>query len=299
MTASPAPSSAVAVVGPGGVGGYFAGHLAAAGREVIACARRPFDRYLIDSDTHPLDHPATVLTDPAQVEGTVEWVLLAVKGHQTEGAAGWLGALCDENTQVLVVQNGIEHDRAAPFVNGATIIPTVVYCGAELVAPGHVRHGGNGFLYVPTGAHEAELLALFEGSAAEVRPRDDFAEQQWRKLSINVVANGLTALTGRPVSVIGEPTLTPVATAMMQECWAVGRADGADLDPDEAERLVGAMVAASGDTVTSMLQDTRAGRPTEHDAIQGALLRRAARHGVEVPTVAVVHALLAARSPDE
>ena len=286
-----------AVVGPGGVGAFFAGHLAAAGRDVVACARRPFDRYVIDSATHPLDHPATVVTDPAAVAGPVDWVLLAVKGHQTEGAAGWLDALCDDHTRVLVVQNGIEHDRAAAFVHGADTIPSVVYCGAELLAPGHVRHESNGFLYVPTGDHEAELLALFAGSAAEVRPRDDFRMQQWRKLSINVVANGLTALTGRPMSVVGEPELAAVAYAMMRECWAVGAADGVDLDPDEPERLVDAMVAVSGDTATSMLQDTRAGRPTEHDAIHGALLRRAAEHGVEAPTVAVVHALLAARSP--
>lgn len=287
--------SRIAVVGPGSVGVFFAGHLAAAGHDVVACARRPFDRYIIESREFPLDLPATVITDPGQVSEPAPWVLLCVKAHQTEGAAGWLEALCSSETTVLVVQNGIEHDRAQPFVNGATLLPTVVYCGAELHAPGHIKHVSAGHLFVPNEPHPTDLVELFEGSDAEVRPRDDFVTEQWRKLGLNVVLNGLTALTNREMDVIGEASLRLVAIDMLRECWQVAGADGADLDPDDAAGLIDQVISAVRGGGTSMLYDTRAGRPTEHDAIQGALLRRADRHGIDTPTVRVVHALLDAR----
>lgn len=287
--------SRIAVVGPGSVGVFFAGHLAAAGHDVVACARRPFDRYIIESPEFPLDLPATVMTDPGQVSEPVPWVLLCVKAHQTEGAAGWLDALCSSETTVLVVQNGIEHDRAQPFVNGATLVPTVVYCGAELQAPGHIKHVSAGHLFVPNEPHPTDLVELFKGSEADVRPRDDFVTEQWRKLGLNVVLNGLTALTNREMDVLGEASLRLVAIDMVRECWQVARADGADLDPDDGAGLIDQVISAVRGGGTSMLYDTRAGRPTEHDAIQGALLRRADRHGIDTPTVRVVHALLDAR----
>lgn len=286
----------IAVVGPGSVGVFFAGHLAAAGHEVTACARRPFERYLIESSEAPLDIAATVEIDPAAITDTVEWVLLAVKAHQTEGAAGWLERLCDGDTKVIVVQNGIEHERAGAYCNGASIIPSVVYCGAELVNPGHIQHSTAGHLFVSDQPFGEELLALFADSKAEVRPTPDFATQQWRKLSLNVVANGLTALTDRTLSVIGEPGARAIAIRLLQECWTVAQADGADLDPAGAEDLVDLIVKSGNDTGTSMLYDTRAGRPTEHDAIHGSALRRAQVLGIDTPTIATIHDLLDARS---
>ncbi len=286
----------VAVVGPGSVGLFFAGHLAAAGHDVVSCARRPFDRYVIESPESPLDIEATVLTDSAEVSAPVDWVLLAVKAHQTEGASDWLAALCNADTRVLVVQNGIEHDRADQYTNGAATIPTVVYCGAELIEPGHIRHSSAGHLLVPADPYGDDMLALFDGSQAEVRPTDNFVTHTWRKLSLNVMANGLTALTGRTMGVLAEPAIRSIAIELLRECWKVARVDGADLDPDRAVDLVDQIIGAGRDTGTSMLYDTRAGRPTEHDAIHGAALRKAEAFDLDVPTIRIVHGLLDARS---
>lgn len=286
----------VAVVGPGSVGLFFAGHLAAAGHDVVSCARRPFDRYIIESETFPLDLEATVLTDPADVTTTVDWVLFAVKAHQTEGASGWLQALCDENTRVLIVQNGIEHDCADAYTNGAPTIPTVVYCGAGLIEPGRIRHTSSGHLIVPSAPYGEDMLTLFADSHAEVRPSENFTTHKWRKLSLNVMANGLTALTGRKMGVLGDPTIRPIAVELIRECWQVAREDGADLDPDNADELVTGVLALGRDEGTSMYFDTVAGRPTEHDAIHGAALRKAEAFGIDTPTIRLIHGLLDARS---
>lgn len=265
---------------------------------MLSCARRPFDRYVIESDEHPLDIEADVLTDAADVEAPVEWVLLSVKAHQTAGAADWLARLCGDGTKVLVVQNGIEHDHADRYTNGAPTIPTVVYCGAELIEPGRIRHSSAGYLIVPNEPYGDDLLALFADSKAEVRPSEDFATHQWRKLSLNIMVNGLTALTRRRMGVIAEPGIRRMAITLLEECWHLAvEADDADLDPAGAGKLVDALIGSGNDGGTSMLYDTLAGRPTEHDAIHGAALRRADALGIDVPTIRIVHDLLDARAP--
>ena len=286
------------MVGPGSVGLFFAAHLAAAGHDVVACARRPFDRYLVDSETHPVDTDATVLTDPADYDGgPMEWVFVAVKAHQTEGAAGWLERLCGLDTRVVVAQNGVEHDRVVPYVNGATVIPAVVYCGAELVEPGHITHHQSAHLVVAAGSDSDALVELFADALPEIRPIDDFATPLWQKLSLNVMANGLTALTRRDLRVFNETGMQDAARRLLRECFAIGRAEGASLDDANADRIVEAMGARTTAGGTSMYYDTIAGRATEHDAIYGAALRAARRHDIDVPAIELVHALLDARTP--
>jgi 2-dehydropantoate 2-reductase len=287
----------VAVVGPGGVGTFFAAHLAAAGSDVVACARRPFDRYLVESATVPVKAPARVITDPAEVEGPADWVLVATKAQQTEGAAPWLHRLCGPDTTVVSVQNGVEGEtRLAPFVNGAPVLAAVVYCGAELVAPGHTRHHSAGYLIVPDVPAGHRLSALFEGSRAEIRISADHLDEAWRKLGINVAVNGPTALCNRPILVVGRPDMGALARRLVAECWAVARAEGATLSDEGIDRLVAAVSGSQG--ITSMLQDRRAGRPTEFDALYGAVIRLGARHGIPTPVHETIAALLAAGDPD-
>lgn len=287
----------IAVVGPGSVGCFFAAHLSATDAEVTACARRPFERYVVRSDTAPFEGPAAVLTDPEDVTAPFDWVLVGVKAHQTAGAAAWLDATCDANTVVVAMQNGVEAvDRLAPFVNGAAVLPAVVYCAASLVEPGEIEHQDVGRLIVPVSSHAEQLAALFEGIPPVIDVSDGHLTSAWVKLGINVAANGLTALTGRPIGVLAHPDLAEVAAQMLLETWTVGRAEGADLDLDQVHDYIARVAANSPDLGTSMLADAQAGRATEHDAIQGAVLRIGARHGISTPTVQTVHAILDARS---
>jgi 2-dehydropantoate 2-reductase len=288
--------ASVAVVGPGSVGTFFAAHLAAAGNDVVCCARRPFSQYVVESPEAPVTGPARVVTGPADVAGRVDVVILTVKAHQTAGAAGWLAALCGPDTVVLVGQNGLEHrERVEPLVGAATVVPTVVYCGAELLAPGHVRHYARGVLLVEDVPDV--VAAAFHGSAAQVRAVDDWTTEAWRKLGTNVVANGITALTLRPMSVLREPEVAALARGLLSECWSVARAEGASLTEDDVATMIELVGSGRGDGGTSMLYDRRAGRATEYDAIHGAVLRYAARHRIATPLVGAVHALLGALEP--
>jgi 2-dehydropantoate 2-reductase len=290
----------IAVVGPGSVGVFFAAHLAAVGHDVLACARRPFTEYIVESATAELRLPAHVVTDPAELDGVapVDWVILAVKVHQTGSAAAWLTRLCAPSTVVVVAQNGIDGESfAEPFVNGAELLPAVVYCGASLPAAGHTKHENDGFMIVPDTPTGHRLRDVFGDSPAQARPQASFHTDRWRKVGINVVANGLSALTLEPIGVLGRAGVARAATALLRECWAVARADGAELPDDSAAKLVALMAAARPDNRTSMLQDRELGRPLEHDAIHGGVVRAGRRLGVPTPLIELVDDLLSAWDP--
>lgn len=293
--------TAVAVVGAGAIGGFFAAHLAAPGsadRDVSVCVRTPFEHLRVDDGDRVLDARPRVLTSATQVTRPADWVLLAVKAHQTDGASPWLRALCGPGTRLVVLQNGVEHEqRVAPLVpSGTRIIPAVVYCGAEVLEPGRILHRNHGFVIVPSSPDADELVALYDGSGAQVRPTDDFVTAAWQKLAANVVANGVTALTLRRFEVFGDPSIAALARALAIECIEVAQAEGAGVDVDYAELLVSGVQSVDPSGGTSMLYDRIAGRPLEHDAIHGAVVRAADRHSLPAPHVRAVTALLAGLS---
>ena len=296
-----ADSARIAVVGVGAVGTYFAAQLTAAGRHVVACARRPFERYVVDSQTAPVDERATCLTDPADLAGVgfggpVDVVIVAVKGFQTVGTAGWLDALCGPDTIVIGAQNGIEAvERLSPIVNGARVVQAVVYCGCELLEPGHIRHDQHGIMIVPDDELTREVAPVFDGTAASWRPDARYDEEKWRKLAVNVMANGVTALSRRTMTILGTRPVDAIARDLYRECLTVGRADGADVDPVVANSIEFGVYPDQG---TSMYYDVLADRPTEYDEVHGAALRAAARHDIDLPVTRVVHALLAAREAE-
>ena len=165
------------------------------------------------------------------------------------------------------------------------------------MAPGHIVHRSAGVLIVPTGAPATALAALFEGSKAKVRITDTYATEAWRKLGMNVVANGITAITGRTMEVFARPDVIELSKALLAEVWAVGRAEGADLTVERDGSYLDERVFTDADGGTSMLYDRRAGRPTEHDELHGAVLRAAARHGLAAPLTRALGTLVAAGDP--
>lgn len=287
----------VAVIGVGSVGGVFAAHLSAV-HDVVACVRRPFDRYQIDSPDIPFEGPARAVTavDDLPWDGPADAVFVGLKSHQTEGGAAWFAPLCGPDTLVVGMQNGIEgHERLTPLVNGATVAPAVVYCGAELLAPGHVRHSARQQLIVADDDGGKRAAELAEGTPLNIEPSETYLRAAWVKLGINSVANGLTALTGKSMDVLADPGVAAIGEQLLTECWTVGQAAGVDVKLDGVSKLIAGMGGGSGGR-TSMLQDREAGRATEHDAIHGAIVRKGNEYGIATPATVMIHDLLAAAS---
>lgn len=293
--------SMIALIGAGSIGGYVAWQLASRGQVVSLCVRSPFERLVVEdaAGDHPVD--AVVLTDPAKL-GEAEWVVLATKAHQTSAAAAWLKAACGPATRaVVVLQNGVEHaQRVAPFVGATPVLPAIVSIGAEILAPGRIRHHAYSGIEVPDGELGAAFAALFEGSVIKVSRVSDFRTSLWRKLISNVTASPITALSGRRIEVMADPSIRDLAIGLASECIEVARAEGAQIPLAAAVEFIDGMARnAAGWPAfgSSMLYDRMAGRETEHEALTGAVVRIGARHAIATPLNAAVLSLLRAAAP--
>jgi 2-dehydropantoate 2-reductase len=299
MSADSKPSrrSTIAIVGLGSIGGGAAGCLLAAGRhDVVACVRRPLQQLTFEEPQRTVELPLRTLTDPAQA-APVDWVLLCTKAQDTATAAPWLKPLCAPATRVAVLQNGIGHvERVAPLAGGATVLPVIVYYNGERLAPDHVRlrHAGPNDLVVADSPDGCAFAQLFEGTPLHVLLSDEFTTLLWRKLLINAIANPITALVLQRQAVLRRDDVQMLSRAILDEAVAAARADGVQLADDEAARALAALATYSGELGTSMYFDRLAGRPLEVEALTGAIVATAARHGIATPINTALLTLLRA-----
>jgi 2-dehydropantoate 2-reductase len=290
----------VAVIGAGAIGGLLAAELHAAGHRVTLCARTPLERLVVERDGDGRDVPVgagdgaiALATDPAQV-GRHEFALVALKGQDSAAAAPWLAALVGPGSLVAVVQNGIEHrERVGPLAGAAPVLPVLAYAAVERVGTGRLVHRTGDRLVVPDQAAASERIAgLLVGSALHVETAADFRTAAWRKLLSNLAANPLTALTTGRMQIFADEELRALALGLLREGAAVGRAEGAQLADDEPEQMLVFYDGFPPDSGSSMLYDRLAGRALEHDLLTGAVVRRAARHSIDVPLNRAILALL-------
>ena len=226
------------------------GVLRAADRhDVIACARRPIDRLVLDRNGDSEELPLRTTTDPAQLE-PADWILLCCKAHDTPATAPWLARLCTPASRVAVLQNGINHvERVAPYVGGATVVPTIVYYNGERLAPDHVRlrSVAKHDLVAPDEPAGRDFASVLEGTSLHVLLSDDFATLAWRKLLLNVIANPITALTLQRQSVLRRDDVHALCLEIMAEAIAVAKADGANLTDGDAAQTMATLFSYSGD----------------------------------------------------
>jgi 2-dehydropantoate 2-reductase len=289
----------IAIVGLGSIGGIAAGCLIAAGRHnVFACMRRPIDRLTLEQPDRTVELPLAALAEPSQAR-PADWVLLCTKTQQTEAAAPWLARLCGPQTRVAVLQNGIDHAaRVAPYTGGATVVPVLVYYNGERLAHDRVRlrQGADQDMVVADDAAGHEFAQLFEATPLRVHRGADFVTLAWRKLLINAIASPLTALTLQRQAVLRHPDMQALCGAILDEAIAVGRAEGARFADDEAARTLATLFTFAGELGTSMYFDRLAGRPLEHEALNGAIVAAGERHGIATPINRALVTLLRAIS---
>jgi 2-dehydropantoate 2-reductase len=284
----------IAIVGPGAIGGAIALWLQKTGRhEVILCARRPVDALTMDTPTARLSARFQVLTEPAAIPG-MDCVLVATKAYQVASSAAWLPGLVAPDTTVAILQNGVEHrERFSPYLPVEQILPVMVGISAERPAPDLILQRGATRMAVPECARGREFSALFAGTPVEVTVTADFQTSLWRKLCGNS-AGAINALLLQPTRIMHDERIGDLTRAIVRECIAVGRAEGASLDDSVAEAVLQGMRNAPPDSVNSMQADRMKGRLMEIDARNGVIVRLGRKHGIPTPYNEMAVALLAA-----
>ncbi|WP_196773189.1 oxidoreductase [Mycobacterium intracellulare] len=287
----------IALVGPGAVGTTVAALLSWAGHSVVVCGRTPRERIELRPDgADPIVVPGPVHTDPGEVSGPVDVVLLAVKATQNREAAGWLARLCDVHTIVVVLQNGVEQvGQVQPHCPRSPVIPGIVWYSAETQPDGWVRLRGEAALVLPSGPSAETVAELLRGAGCRVDCDPDIITAAWRKLLTNALA-GFMALSRRRSGMFRRDDVAALSRRYLAECLAVARAEGARLPDGIADELTDLFRNAPEDMGTSILTDAENHRPMEWDVRNGVIIRKARAHGLATPISDVVVPLLAAAS---
>lgn len=311
----------IAIFGAGAVGGYFGGRLAQVGEEVVWFARGAMlaalrERGLaVESLKGDFTLPPQRATDRPEEVGTVDVVLLAVKTWQVPEAGRTLKPWLHRDSLVLPLQNGVEAaGQLAAEVGEEPVVGGVAKIVAVVTGPGRIRHFGaepgidlGPFSGGPLSggppadpARRARQRARCErlhaslcraGVAAVLR--DDIEVALWEKFLFIASVSGVGAVADKTLGEIrSEPTTRAELEAAMREIETLAHARGIALGADVVERALGFVDRLAGESTASMQRDLKAGRPSELEAQNGAVVRLGRESGVPTPVHERLYAAL-------
>ena len=286
----------IAVVGTGGVGGYFGGRLAAAGADVSFLARGAHLQALrtkglrILSPKGDVHVPQVTATDDPAAIGPVDVVMFTVKLYDVEPALRLLPAFIGPETIVLPFQNGVDAvDTVTRAVGRAHAGGGTCYVSAAISEPGVIKHTAMDHLIFGEldGSRSRRLEQLLDACRRtnfQSTLSTNIAVDIWTKFTRLSVLSGLTTVTRSPLGVIvSDPDLFAMLKRAVAEALAVAHAKGIAVQGDMVEDVARAYQALPAETKASMLVDLENHRRLELPWLSGAVSRIGAELGVDTP----------------
>jgi 2-dehydropantoate 2-reductase len=297
----------IAILGSGGVGGYFGGRLAATGSEVTFVARgahlEAIRRHGLRL-TSPLGDahivPANAVETIAEV-GQVDLVIVAVKLWDTEEIAPTLRPLADRGAAIISFQNGVQKDELLrKYVPSDAIMGGVCYIAATIAEPGVILHTGTMQRLVfgeygggKSGRGEAFLAACLQ-AGIDAEFTDAIERQIWEKFVFLVGLSGTTSIVRQSIGPIREnPQTRSLLLDAMREVVEVGRAKGVPLAADFAENRLAFCDTLPATMTSSMQTDLERGNRLEVPWLSGSVVELGAALGVSTPVNLVISDALA------
>jgi 2-dehydropantoate 2-reductase len=297
----------IAVMGAGGVGGYFGGRLAQAGNDVVFIARGAHLAALrnrgltLKSPLGDANIKVRAVEDPAEA-GPAEVVLFTVKLWDTESAAERIRPIVASGGVVIPFQNGVESiARIGAVLGHGRVMGGVAYIAARIGDPGTIVHTGQmarlrfGAIEPAQRAIAAALHAACRDAGVEAEVVDDIERVLWEKFVFLAAMSGTTAVARAPIGVVrSDPDLRWLLETAMREACAVAAKRGIALPKDFADKQMQFADGLPAEMKSSMLGDLEAGGRLEAPWLAGAVVRMAHEAKVEAPAS---RAILAALKP--
>jgi 2-dehydropantoate 2-reductase len=298
-----------AIVGSGAVGGYFGAKLARNGQNVTFIARgahlaaiRQHGLRIQSAQLGDFVVQAPAHDDPGQV-GAVDVVLFTVKAYDNRDALKLLPPLMGPDSVVLTLQNGVDSvDDVAGAVGESRVLGGTTYVATAMESPG---------LIVQTGVHRSIIFGEVFGDRTQISDRvqriadvmgpsdiqatpvADGRVPIWDKFVYLAPFSGFTGAARLPIGGLwGDAHVQEMFYAAAREIAAVAAAEGVTISADRFVRLKEYMDSVPPTVRSSLLIDLEMGKRIEVEALQGAAVRRAAKHGVPTPIIATLYALL-------
>ena len=300
-------SMRIAMMGSGGIGGYFGGRIAAAGVDVAFIARgrqlaamRESGLRLDSRDRgDAIINPVSVSDDPAQI-GPVDYVIIGVKLWDTENAGRSILPLLGPDTAILSLQNGVDcDDLLTPIVGRERLISGVAFIASSISTPGVIRHIGTMQRIVmgePDGSKSSrltELRNIMKKGGITAETSDDIERTLWEKFVFLVGLSSTTTLMRTTLGPIrSDPESREFLFGIMSEATNVGRAIGVDLPENFAETRLEFADGLPSDMTSSMHHDFEAGNKLELPWLAGTVVRLGREASIATPVCQTVCAAL-------
>jgi len=294
-----------AIMGAGGVGGYYGACLARAGEDVAFIARgahlaamREKGLLIHDRDGDFTIAPVTATGDPSTLD-PVDVILMCVKLYDTESSAELIRPLIGPETVVVTLQNGVEAPEIVAGVIGpGHTLGGATYISATITEPGAIRRN-NDLTHIEFGEPEGPasprvhaLIEVFKAAGLDARPVDDTAALLWSKFVLLGANSGMTSLIRQSTGVLrDDPVIREAHTAALAEVAAVGRALGVALADDIEQRCLD-WLDQNAPIKPSLLVDLEAGKRLEVGWLSGAVHRLGKKASVPTPTHTAIYAAL-------
>ncbi|HEY8132893.1 MAG TPA: 2-dehydropantoate 2-reductase [Thermoanaerobaculia bacterium] len=296
----------IAVIGVGGVGGYFGGRLARGGVETIFIARGATLQALrskglrVDSIAGDFTVDPVIATDDPASVGPVDAVLFATKAWQIPEAAEKAKPLVGSNTVAVPLENGMEApDQLVRAFGRQHVLGGLCGIVSYIVEPGHIRHAAIdpfvmfGELDNSKTDRVERLREAFERAGVKADVPPDIHRSMWSKFLFIAPMSAIGALTRVPIGVWRTvPETRDLAARALREMVAVAAARGIKLDDDAVERTLARYDALAPDSTSSLQRDIMEGKPSELEAQAGAIVRLGGEAGVATPVCEVLYSLL-------
>lgn len=293
----------ITVFGTGGVGGYFGGRLARAGEDVTFIARGEHLRAIranglkVDSTAGDfVIYPAKATDDVSEV-GEIDLVIMGVKAWHVPDAARAIKPIVGANTTVLPLQNGVEAvPQLVDELGRDNVVGGLCRIVSFVVEPGHIRHAGFtpsiiiGELDNQRTGRIVGIEQVFKRAGLEITIAVDIQVALWMKFLFIASFSGVGAMANAPAGVIrSDPNRRTQILKAMEEIYALAHARGINLPPNSIDTVMRAVDALPEDATSSMQRDIAAGKPSELEAQNGAVVRMAHEIGVSVPTHTLIY----------
>jgi len=295
----------VAVMGSGGVGGYYGGKLAAAGEDVTLVARGAHltaiqrDGLQVKSVAGDFHVRPKATDDPATI-GPVDLVLFSVKGYDTEAAAERTRPLVGTKTAVLSVQNGVDNEEKLARVLGKShVLGGVVHILSTISSPGVISQIAGprtlkcGEMDGGLSPRVARIVEAFTHAGVGAEASSNIQVDLWEKFVFICAHGGVTALGRFGIGdILGCAETAQFYRGVMEEIAAVGRAKGVALPADAAERAITFARKLQPEMRSSLAHDLERGNRLEVDTLMGTVVRYGAEVGVPTPLNSAIYACL-------
>lgn len=296
----------IGVIGIGAVGGYFGGKLAKTGNDVTFIARGKTLEVMKNTGLiikscngdFNIENPK-VSSDLSMLKET-DLILLCVKSYNTEEIAKTLKSIISENTTIVSMQNGIENEEILAEILGIEkIIGAAVYITSGVPEPGVINHTSHGRLVLGELNGEItdrikNLEKLFFDSNIAVTLSSNIKQELWSKLMLNAAYNGFTAIVRN--SLVNFQEISEAQESfykILKEAQFVAQKEGYNISDEVVENVVKfTKMKNFGSFKSSTLLDIEAGKFVEVEALNGAIIRAAKKHNLDIPLNKFLYALL-------